>query len=435
MKNRLESGRVGERSDQSSDGRLWKEPRNIGVSVKSISLLFVTLLTLSALAGCGKSRHGPAVQPPQVGVITVQPQSIALRRDLVGRLAPYLSANVMARVSGVLTKRVYKEGSDVKAGQVLFEIDPAYYQAQLNNDLGILSEDEATWMNDKANAARYHKLLPVGSVSQQTVDNADATVRSDAAKVKADEATVESAKVNLGYTRVTSPIHGIAGQQQVTVGAVVGSSTADAGSGGTLLTTVNEIDQLYVNFTMSAADLLMLREASARGDVALSQPDGTTVQITLPDGSAYAQPGTLDFSDVSVNATTGAVNLRALVPNPQRTLLPGMYVTLNVTLGQQRNVFLVPQEALQRDTVGAYVFVVDASGKVAREDVAANDSFGTNWIVTSGVTAGDQVIVSGLQGLHEGDPVKPHPWHAPSTVALQAGSALAAGSRTAVNAH
>ncbi|MDS0862753.1 efflux RND transporter periplasmic adaptor subunit [Burkholderia pseudomultivorans] len=435
MKNRLESGRFGQQSAQSSDGRLRQEPRNIGVPVKSISLLFVTLLTLSALSGCGKSRHGSAVQPPQVGVITVQPQSIALRRDLVGRLAPYLSANVMARVSGVLTKRVYKEGSDVKAGQVLFEIDPAYYQAQLNNDLGILSEDEATWMNDKANAARYHKLLPVGSVSQQTVDNADATVRSDAAKVKADEATVESAKVNLSYTKVTSPIHGIAGQQQVTVGAVVGSSTADAGSGGTLLTTVNEIDQLYVNFTMSAADLLMLREASTRGDVALSQPDGTTVQITLPDGSAYAQPGTLDFSDVSVNSTTGAVNLRALVPNPQRTLLPGMYVTLNVTLGQQRNVFLVPQEALQRDTVGAYVFVVNANGKVAREDVAANDSIGTDWIVTRGLAAGNQVIVSGLQGLHEGDPVKPHPWHAPSTVALQAGSALAAGSRTAVNAH
>ncbi|CAG9262376.1 multidrug efflux pump membrane fusion protein MdtE [Paraburkholderia unamae] len=403
--------------------------------MKSLPLLCVVLFILSALSGCAKSSHSSAAPRPQVGVITVQPQSVALTRHLVGRLAPYLSANVTARVSGVLTKRVYKEGSDVQAGQVLFEIDPAYYQAQLNNDLGILGEDRATWMNDKVNAARYHQLLPVGSVSQQTVDNADATVRSDAAKVKADEAMVESAKVNLGYTKVTSPIRGIAGQQLVTVGALVGSGTSDAGSGGTLLTTVNDIDQLYVNFTMSAADLLMLREAGARGDVALAEPDRTTVQITLPDGSAYAQLATLDFSDVSVNATTGAVNLRALVPNPQRTLLPGMYVTMNVTLGQQRNVFLVPQESLQRDTVGAYVFVADASGKVAREDVAANDSLGTNWIVTTGLTAGDQVIVSGLQGLHEGDSVKSHPWHAPSAAAPQDGSALAAGSRTAVNAH
>lgn len=435
MTDRLEHRRFGGRSVESSGSRLRRESGKIGVFMKSLLLLCVALFILSALSGCGKSSHGSAARLPQVGVITVQPQSVAVTRNLVGRLAPYLSANVTARVSGVLTKRVYKEGSDVKAGQVLFEIDPAYYQAQLNNDLGILGEDQATWMNDRANAARYHKLLPVGSVSQQTVDNADATVRSDAAKVKADEAMVESAKVNLGYTRVSSPISGIAGQQQVTVGAVVGSSTADAGSGGTLLTIVNEIDQLYVNFTMSAADLLMLREASARGDVALSEPDRTTVQITLPDGSAYAQPGTLDFSDVSVNATTGAVNLRALVPNPQRTLLPGMYVTLNVTLGQQRNVFLVPQESLQRDTVGAYVFVADASGKVAREDVAANDSLGTNWIVTRGLTAGDQLIVSGLQGLHEGDPVKSHPWHAPSAAAPQDGSTMAAGSRTAVNAH
>lgn len=403
--------------------------------MKSLLLLCVALFMLSALSGCGKSSHGSAAPPPQVGVITVQPQSVALTRHLVGRLAPYLSANVTARVSGVLTKRVYKEGSDVKTGQVLFEIDSAYYQAQLSNDLGILGEDQATWMNDKVNAARYHKLLPVGSVSQQTVDNADATVRSDAAKVKADEAMVESAKINLGYTKVTSPIRGIAGQQQVTVGALVGSSTADAGSGGTLLTTVNDIDQLYVNFTMSAADLQMLREASANGNVALSQPDETTVQIMLPDGSEYDQLGTLDFSDVSVNATTGAVNLRALVANARHALLPGMYVTLKLNLGQQRDVFLVPQEALLRDTAGAYAFIVDASGKVAREDVSANDSLGTDWIVTRGLSAGDQVIVSGLQGVHEGDLVKSDPWHAPLAATSHGSTALAAGSRIAVNAQ
>ena len=432
MKDRLERDRFGERSVQSSDGRLRRESEKNGVFMKSIPLLCVAIF---ALSGCGKSGQASAPPPPQVGVVTVQPQTVALTRDLVGRLAAYQSANVTARVSGVLIKRVYKEGSDVKAGQVLFEIDPTYYQAQLNNNLGVLGEDQATYTNDKLNAARFHKLLPVGSVSQQTVDTADATVRTDAAKVKADQALVDSAKVNLGYTKVTSPIAGIASQQQVTVGAVVGSSTTDAGSGGTLLTTVNQIDQLYVNFTMSAADLLMLREASANGNVALSQPDKTTVQIALPNGSPYDQTGTLDFSDVTVNATTGAVNLRALVPNAQHTLLPGMYVTMNVNLGQQHDIFLVPQQALQRDTVGAYALVVDANSKVARKDVTATDSSGTNWIVTSGLTAGDQVIVSGLQSAHEDAQVKASPWQAPA--AAQGGSATvaASGVQTAGNAQ
>ena len=453
MKDHRECGRLSERSVQSNcvgaqrlasahraehrsgAGRLRRESGRIGVFMKSIPLLCFGLFALSALPGCSDHSKPPAPPPSQVGVVSVEPQSVALTRELVGRLAPYLSANVTARVSGVLLKRVYTEGSEVKLGQVLFEIDPAYYQAQLNNDLGVLGEDEATYLNDRVNAERYHKLLPVGSVSQQTADNADATVRTDAAKIKADQALVDSARVNLGYTKVTSPIEGIASQQQVTVGAVVGSSTSDAGSGGTLLTTVNQIDQLYVNFTMSAADLLTLREANTRGNVALAKQDKTTVQIVLPDGTTYDQLGVLDFSDVTVNATTGAVNLRALVPNAQQTLLPGMYVTLNVNLGQRHDVFLVPQQALQRDTVGAYALVVDATGKVARKDVSATDSSGNNWIVTSGLTAGEQVIVSGLQSVHEGAQVKASPWQAPAAASPQGGSAPAAGGQSAGNAQ
>ena len=405
--------------------------------MKSIPLLCVALFALSALSGCGKSGQASAPPPPQVGVVTVQPTTVALTRDLVGRLSPYLSANVTARVSGVLIKRVYKEGSDVKAGQALFEIDPTFYQAQLNNDLGILGEDEATYLNDKVNAARFHKLLPVGSVSQQTVDNADALVRTDAAKVKADQALVDSAKVNLGYTKVTSPISGIASQQQVTVGALVGSSTADAGSSGTLLTTVDQIDTLYVNFTISAADLVSLRQAQSQGDVALAQQDKTTVQIVLPNGGKYDQLATLDFSDVAVNATTGAVNLRALVPNARHQLLPGMYVTLNVNFGQQNKVFLIPQQGLQRDTGGAYALVVGDDGKVLRKDVSATDSYGHDWIVTSGLAAGDQVIVSGLQSTREGGQAKASPWQPPAQTPAQtpapsqAGSAPSAGSKTA----
>jgi membrane fusion protein (multidrug efflux system) len=341
-----------------------------------------------------------------VSVIKVEPQTVALTKDLVGRLAPFLSANVTARVSGVLIRRDYTEGADVKAGQVLFEIDPAYYQAQLNNALGVLGEDEATYENDKLNADRYHKLLPVGSVSKQTVDNTDASLRIDAAKIKADKAQVESARINLNYTKVTSPISGVASQQQYTVGALVGAGTADAGGSGTLLTTVNEIDPVYVNFTMSAADLLTLRNANENGNVSLAQQDRTMVQVLLPDGRLYGDPGVLDFSDVNVNATTGAVNLRAQAPNRRRVLLPGMFVTLRVTLGQQHDVFLIPQTALLRDTVGAYALTVDANSKVVRKDVTANDSSGTSAIVTQGLAAGDLVIVNNLQAVRDGTQVK-----------------------------
>jgi membrane fusion protein (multidrug efflux system) len=222
---------------------------------------------------------------------------------------------------------------------------------------------------------------------------------------------------------VTSPIDGIAGQQQVTVGATVGSGTSDVGSGGTLLTTVQQIDQLYVNFTTSAADLSMLQQAQSKGSVALSAQNKTTVQVILPDGSKYDQLGTLDFSDVSVNATTGAVNLRALVPNPKHQLLPGMYITLTVNLGQLNNVFLVPQQALLRDSAGAYALTMGPDGKVVRKDVNASDSYNNKWIVTSGLSAGDQVIVSGLQGVKEGSPAQASPWQPAQATPAQAGSA------------
>lgn len=393
-------------------------------------LLCLGLLTLTA---CGKQQAPPQMPTPQVGVISAQLQSAPLTKDASGRLSPYYSANVTARVSGVLLKRNYTEGSAVKQGQLLFEIDPAFYQTQLNSALSILAQDQATYVNARVTADRDHKLIPKGYVSQQQVDNDDATVRSAAAKVQADQANVASARVNLGYTKVTSPIDGVAGQQQVTVGAIVGTGTSDVGSSGTLLTTVQQIDQLYVNFTMSAADLSMLQQAQSKGSVALSAQNKTTVQILLPDGSKYDQLGTLDFSDVSVNATTGAVNLRALVPNPQRQLLPGMYVTLTVNLGELKNVFLIPQQALLRDSAGAYALVVGADDKVVRKDVNASNSLGNNWIVTSGLNPGDQVIVSGVQGVKEGSPAKATPWQPSQPASAQAGSPSAQGGQSAGN--
>jgi membrane fusion protein (multidrug efflux system) len=369
-------------------------------------------LYLFVLAACSKSPPSPP--PPQVATVEVGSQSVPLERRFVGRLSPYYSANVTARVSGLLLKRNYTEGAAVRAGQLLFEIDPAFYRAQLDNDLAVLAEDRAVYINNHVTAVRNRKLLPVGSVSQQTVDNSDAAERSAAARLKADEAKVASARVALDYTRVTAPISGIAGQQQVTAGAVVGSSTADTGGNGTLLTTIQQIDPMYVNFTISAADLTTLEQSRNGGAVELSKQSQTTVRIALPNGTPYGDAGKLDFSDVTVNAATGAVNLRALVANPKRGLLPGMYVTLIVDFGQQNKVFLIPQQALLRDTIGGYVLTVDADDKVTRRDVQANDSLGQDWIVTKGLDDGARVIVTGLQAAHEGAKVTPVAWQPPA---------------------
>ena len=376
------------------------------------------VLYLAVLGGCAK-KTPPPPPPPEVGVVTAAPAVVPLTRSLVGRLAPHFSANVTARVSGVLLKRDYAEGSAVKQGQVLFEIDPAYYRTVLDNDLGTLAQDQATLVYDRLTAERDHKLLPVGSVSQQTVDDADASERSAAAKVQADAAAVDGARINLGYTKVTSPIAGIARQQQVTRGALVGAGVSDAGASGTLLTTVDQIDSVYVNFTISAVDLVTFQQAQTAGGVVLAQQNKTTVRIILPNGSAYPQLGKLDFSDSAVNATTGAVNLRALVPNAKHELLPGLYVTLDVDLGSQSGVFLIPQQALQRDTVGPFLLVIGAGGKVLRKDVSAENAFGNDWIVTSGLAAGDQVIVSGLQSIHAGGTAKGSPWQPTPPAAKQ----------------
>jgi membrane fusion protein (multidrug efflux system) len=326
----------------------------------------------------------------------------------------------------VLVKRVYTEGQEVRQGQLLFLIDPAFYQAQLKLALGTLAADQAIYADDRITAERDHKLLPTGFVSQQIVDDADAAVRNTAGKVVADQAAVASARVNLGYTRVTSPIDGVASQQQVTVGATVGSATSDTGAGGTLLTTVEKIDPLYVNFTISAADLLAMRQAQSKGAVALAQQNKTTAQLILPNGAPYDQLAVLDFSDVIVNPTTGAVDLRALAPNPRRELSPGMYVTMTVNLGQQNNVFLIPQQALQRDTIGAYLLTVARDGSVVRKNVDADQSQGADWIVTSGLADGDQVIVTGLQGAQEGGKVKASPWQTPSAAPPPGGKSAGA---------
>ena len=366
------------------------------MNLRTVALAAALALALSACGGKEQAQGG--MPPPEVGVVKLQPGSVPLQKELVGRLAPYRSADVRARVPGVLQRRVYEEGTDVKEGTVLFQIDPAQLQADLGQAQASLASAEATYANAKASADRARRLAPQKFVSQSDLDNALAQERSAGAAVKQAQAALANARINLGYATVRAPISGRAGKQQVTEGALVGQGTA------TLLTTVDQIDPLYVNFSLSVAELDQIRRAQASRSAEENQ-----VQILLPDGTPYERKGTLDFSGDIVDPSTGAIALRAKIPNPDRTLLPGTYVTINAVLGEQNNAYLVPQNGLQRDAKGAYVLVVGADGKVARKDVTTDRLQDGKWVVASGLAAGDQVVVSGVQRAQPGQPAKAVP--------------------------
>ncbi len=376
--------------------------RNFLILASAVALLATACGSDEATPG-GAGAAGAGAPPPEVGVVTLQPTDVALTKELVGRLAPFRSADVRARVPGVLQRRAYDEGSNVAKGQLLFVIDPAPLQAAVSQSQGSLAQAQASHVNTKAAADRARTLLPQKFISQADYDNALAAERTAAAAVQSARAAVQSAQINLGYASVRSPIAGRAGEQQVTEGALVGQGTA------TLLTTVDQIDPLYVNFSLSVSELDALRRA--QGGRAGGERQ---VQLYLPDGTAYAQQGTMDFSGDVVDPATGAIALRARVPNPDHTLLPGTYVSLKATLGEQRGAFLVPQAAVQRDDKGAYVLVVGQDGKVVRKDIPTTQSQDGNWVVGSGLAPGDQVIVSGVQKAQPGQPAKATPWQPPA---------------------
>ena len=372
--------------------------------IAPLRTLALTCAVAFALTACKKEEQ-QAPPPPEVGVIEAKPQTLPLQRELVGRLSPFRSADVRARVPGVLLKRVYQEGSDVKEGQVLFLIDPAPLRAALNASQAELASAQATAANAKAAANRARSLAPQAYVSKSDLDAAEATERTAAAAVQQAQASLASARINLGYAEVRSPISGRAGKQQVTEGALVGQGDV------TLLTTVDQLDPLYVNFSMSVDELTQMRAAQAKGQLALSGDGKSTVQVKLSDGTVYDQPGTLDFSSTTVDPATGAVSLRAVLPNPQQILLPGAFVSFQATLGERNNAYLVPLQALQRDTTGGYVLVVGKDGKVARKNVKSEGQQGSNWLLSGGLDAGDQVIVAGVQKVKEGEPAKAAPWN------------------------
>ncbi|MGJ4804711.1 efflux RND transporter periplasmic adaptor subunit [Luteimonas sp. SDU82] len=356
------------------------------------------VLSLCLLAACGGEEAPAQPPPPEVGVIEARAANLPLTREIGGRLAGFRSADVRARVPGVLQKRVYEEGSDVKEGDVLFLIDPAPLQAALGTAQASLAQAQANFANAKANADRARRLAPTEFISRSDLDNALATERSAEASVQAGRAAVESARINLGYATVRAPISGRAGKQQVTEGALVGQGTA------TLLTTVDQVDPLYANFSIGVGELEQIRRARAAADTE------STVEVVLADGSAYEHAGTLDFSGDIVDPSTGAISMRALIPNPDGRLLPGTYVTLRARLGQMQGVYAIPQAAVQRDAKSAYVLVVGGDGNVVRRDVTLDSAEGGNWIVTAGLQDGEQVIVSGLQKVQEGAPAKAAPW-------------------------
>ncbi len=365
----------------------------------------LAVATLTAIAtGCSKPPTPQQAPPAEVGVVTAHAQSVPLTQDLVGRVSALRTADVRARAAGILQKRAYTEGSDVKEGQVLFEIDPAPLRAALNAQLANLASAQATYTNNHIAAERARSVASKGLLSKADVDAAEAAERTSAAAVKQAQANVDSARITLGYTSVTAPISGRAGQQQVTEGALVGQSEA------TLLTTVEQIDPVYVNFSKAVSEIDALRRAAANGSVRLTEPGKAKVNVLRSDGSMSDVTGTLDFLDTAVDAATGAVSLRAIVPNPDHTLLPGQYVNVRVTLGEITRAWLVSQQALQRDGNGAYVLVVGADGKVAQKRVKADTLRGSDWIVTDGIADGDQIIVSGVMKVKPGAAAKATPW-------------------------
>ncbi|MFP3503180.1 efflux RND transporter periplasmic adaptor subunit [Burkholderia sp. SIMBA_062] len=363
------------------------------------------LITVAAaavfLAACGKKESAPPPQTPEVGVVTVQPQSVPVFTELPGRTSAFLVAQVRARVDGIVLRREFTEGGDVKAGQRLYKIDPAPYIAQLNSAKATLAKAQANLVTQNALVARYKVLVAANAVSKQEYDNAVATQGQAAADVAAGKAAVDTAQINLGYTDVVSPITGRVGISQVTPGAYVQASQA------TLMSTVQQLDPVYVDLTQSSLEGLKLRQDVQSGRLKTSGPGAAKVSLILEDGKTYSDAGKLQFSDVTVDQTTGSVTIRAVFPNPGRVLLPGMFVRARIEEGVNENAFLVPQIGVTHDAKGqAIALVVNAGNKVEPRPLKTTGMQGQNWIVEGGLQAGDRVIVQGVEKVRPGATVK-----------------------------
>lgn len=396
----------------------------LGVAAGGLSVVLL-------LAACDKSEAPPAaagggMPPPEVGVVVATPGNVGLVTELPGRLEASRVAQVRARAAGILQKRLFREGSDVKAGQALFTIEAAPYAAALQSAQATLARAQANLTQAAALAERYKPLLAANAVSQQEYANAVAAQKQAEADVAAGRAAVQTGRINLNYASVTAPISGRIGRALVTEGALVGQGEA------TQLAVIQQVDPVYVNFTQSAGEVMKLRRALADGQLQRAGgSEAASVRVVLEDGSEYARPGKLLFSDLTVDASTGQITLRAEVPNPQGDLLPGLYVRVRLEQAQVANAITLPQQAVTRTQQGDKITVVGADGKLSPRMVKVGAARNNQWIVLEGLKAGEQVMVDGFQKLQmmpPGTPVKAVPWQAPGSAAAAPAAAAPAAS-------
>jgi membrane fusion protein (multidrug efflux system) len=362
------------------------------------------------MSGCGK--QGATVgqapnMPPEVGVLVLQPQRVALTTELSGRTSAHLIAEVRPQVGGIIQKRLFIEGTDVKAGDVLYQIDPSSYQAAYNSAKAALSRAEANLIPVRLKAGRYQELVKINAVSQQDCDDATAALKQAEADVEASKAALETARINLAYTKVAAPISGRIGRSSVTDGALVTANQAAA------LATIQQLSSMYVDVTQSSAELLRLKQSLASGLLKKNGATQARVKLILEDGSPYPLPGTLKFSEVTVDQGTGSITLRAIFPNPNQILLPGMFVRAVLEEGVNEKAILVPQRGVTRNPAGdATVMLVGEGDKVEPKIIKVARTVGDSWLVSEGLKAGDRVILEGLQKARPGAPVKALPFGA-----------------------
>ncbi|MFA5204993.1 MAG: efflux RND transporter periplasmic adaptor subunit [Lentisphaeria bacterium] len=381
------------------------------------------LLAGLLLPGCGqlKKAAAPPAPIPEVAVVTLRAERVTLTDELAGRVSAFLVAEVRPQVSGIIQKRLFEEGADVKAGDLLYQIDPAFYMAAHASAQAMLAKAEANRTSIRLRAERYQKLLAAKAVSQQDVDDVTAGLLQAEAEIEAAKAGVEAARINLAYTGVTAPISGRIGKSAITIGALATAHQAIP------FTTIQQLDPVYVDVPQSSASLLHLKKNLANGNLKGGLANQAKVRLLLEDGTPYATAGTLQFSDVTIDPSTSSFILRMTFPNPEQTLLPGMYVRAVIEEGMNEQAIMAPQQGVTRDPKGnPLALVVDSDGKVQQRSLVLGRAIGNQWFVVSGLSAGDRVIVEGMQKVKPGSLVKAIPFAADRPTASGAAPAAPA---------
>ncbi len=365
-------------------------------------MLIATTLALM-LTACGKPQGSggmPPGAPPEVGVITVQPQTVSITSELSGRTVASVIAEIRPQIGGIVQSLPFREGGEVKSGELLYQIDPAVYQANFENAKAGLAKAEANLATVRQKADRYKDLLSVKFVSQQAYDDVFASFKQAEADIASSKANVELARINLAYTRVVSPISGRIGKSTVTQGALVTANQSAA------LATVQQLDPINVDVTQSSTEMMQMKRALEAGSLKSASADQAKVKLLLGDGSVYPLEGKLAFSEATVDTGTGTVTLRAVFPNPKRDLLPGMYVRAVIEQGIMEQAIVVPQQGVAHDPRGNAVgMVVNGDGKVEARILKTERAIGNTWLISEGLAAGDKLIVEGLQKARPGSPV------------------------------